>query len=261
MRTVRVGQVNEPPSIPLPPMGVRYPLFADEVSTHVAEPDEAPQVATQVAPLHFTEPAPARPRHAAGTLAVAGAVLLLVGIALLGWNLLGAHHGGGHSAARSASVNEAASKAPVLSASAPDTAPPAVDTQGHPVTYAASNMLDGKASTAWRMPGDGTGTTLTFTLSHPATITSVGLINGYAKSESGLDWYTGNRRILKVEWTFDDGTVVQQTLHGSRALQRISVPAVRTSRVKLRLLQVSQPGKGPARRDMTAISEVQIASR
>ena len=108
------------------------------------------------------------------------------------------------------------------------------------------------------MPGDGTGTTLTFTLAHPATVTWVGLINGYAKTESGMDWYAGNRRVLEVEWTFDDGTQVKQDLRNTRDLQRISVRPERTGSVKLTLLNVSPPGKGPASRDMTAVSEVRI---
>lgn len=250
--------MNEPPSIPLPPMGVRYPLYADEVSALATEPEET----LPIAPLHFADPAPARPRRAAGGIAVAAALVLLVGIAVLGWSLLGTHHAHARATGRSAGAASApSSAAPAVSASAPVTAPPGVDTQGHAVTYAASNMLDGEATTAWRMPGDGTGTTLTFTLAHPATITSVGLINGYAKTDSGMDWYAGNRRVLEVSWRFDDGTVVHQTLHDSRVIQRIAVPHVRTGTVKLMLVHVSKPGTGPSSRDATAISEVQISSR
>lgn len=265
-----MDQVNEPPSIPLPPMGVRYPLYADEVDTFAPEAGFESGIESGVEPedtLHvgafeLAEPARARPRRA-GSIAVVVALVLLIGMGLVGWRLLSAHRSHAHSTARTSSTATdstagSGAKALVLSASAPITAPPGRDTAGNAVTYAASNMLDGQASTAWRMPGDGTGTTLTFTLAHPATITSVGLINGYAKTESGLDWYAGNRRVLEVAWTFDDGTTVKQTLHSSRALQRIAVPDVRTGSVKLTLLQVSQPGKGPARRDMTAVSEVQI---
>lgn len=248
---IRVDQVNEPPSIPLPPMGVRYPLYADEVDAFAAEPEET----LLIAPLELSEPAPERPRRAAGSIAVAAALVVLVVMALLGWRLLGVHHAHARTAG---SRSSGAPTALVLSASAPLTAEPGVDTAGHAVTYAASNMLDGKASTAWRMPRDGTGTTLTFTLAHPATITSVGLINGYAKTESGLDWYAGNRRILKVSWGFDDGTTITQTLHSSRNMQRIAVPRLRTESVTLKLLEVSQPGNGAAARDMTAISEVQV---
>lgn len=248
-----MDQVNEPPSIPLPPMGVRYPLYADEVESLAAEPEDT----LLIAPLQLSEPAPPRPRRAAASIAVIGALALLILIALLGWRLLGVSHARAHASTSTTSA-ASASRSLVLSATAPITAPPGVDTAGRAVTYAAANMLDGKASTAWRMPGDGTGTTLVFTLAHPATITSVGLINGYAKTEGGMDWYAGNRRILEVSWHFDDGRDITQTLRNTRSLQRIAVPRIRTGSVKLTLLRVSQPGKGPASRDMTAISEVQV---
>jgi hypothetical protein len=119
-------------------------------------------------------------------------------------------------------------------------------------------MLDGVPETTWRMPGDGSGTEVTITLAKATELTQIGLINGYAKTAGELDWYTGNRRLADVEWVFDDGTTVPQSLTEGRRLQVIDIDAVRTETVTLRLLSVSAPGQGPARRDYTAISDVTL---
>ena len=100
---------------------------------------------------------------------------------------------------------------------------------------------------------------LTFTLAGPAELTEVGLINGYAKRAGKLDWYAGNRRVLSVEWVFDDGTVVAAVaLARRRNLQTVQIDPVTTSTVVLRLVAVSAPGQGPSARDYTAISEVSL---
>lgn len=145
----------------------------------------------------------------------------------------------------------------------PATAPPNQDLAGNQVRYEARNMLDGVPETCWRMPGDGTGSTITFRLAEQTTLTRVGLINGYAKTAVGadgsrLDWYTGNRRIGSVAWTFDDGTVLIQDLAETRAMQTIDVDSVSTSTIRLQLLEVSQPGTGRASRDYTPISDVTL---
>jgi hypothetical protein len=140
----------------------------------------------------------------------------------------------------------------------PATAPPNLDVSGNQVRYEGRNMLDGVPETCWRMPGDGTGADITINLAEPTKLTSVGLINGYAKTAGTLDWYAGNRRILAVEWLFDDGTVVQQELAETRDVQAVDVGSVTTSTITLRLLKVSKPGKGPAARNYTPISDVAI---
>jgi hypothetical protein len=146
------------------------------------------------------------------------------------------------------------------SAQAPTTAPANEDVAGNPVTYVAGNMLDGQPDTSWRMPGDGTGTELTFTLAAPTALTRVGMINGYAKTavEGGrkLNWYIGNRRVLAATWIFDDGTEVAQPLGATKQMQTIDITAVTTSTVRLRLDAVSAPGTGRSARNYTAVSEV-----
>jgi hypothetical protein len=150
-------------------------------------------------------------------------------------------------------------------ASAPRHAPSGVDFDGRPVSYVAGNLVDGRNDTCWRTPGDATGTELTFRLDQPTRISRVGLVNGYAKTAySGgraFDWYHGNRRVLAVEWLFDDGSRVSQRLVDERDLQQVAVKPVTTSVVRLRITAVSAPGKGRAARNDTAISEVLLLGR
>ncbi|WP_341925476.1 hypothetical protein [Nocardioides psychrotolerans] len=147
-------------------------------------------------------------------------------------------------------------------ATVPGTAPPNVDVDGNEVRYESRNMLDDVRTTCWRTPGDASGQTITLTLDGPTTLSRVGLVNGYAKtSEAGsgrLNWYRGNRRILAVEWTFDDGTTVSQSLVETRTMQTIDLEPVVTSTVTLRLVSVSSPGAGRSARDYTAISDLAL---
>ena len=128
--------------------------------------------------------------------------------------------------------------------------------------YVATNMVDGVPETTWRTTGDATGSTITFTFDEPTRLSELGLINGYAKvgqdGQGILDWYHGNRRVLAVEWVLDDGTTVSQDLDDTTIVQTVAVKKVETQTVRLRLLEVSPPGKGRASRDYTAISDVRL---
>jgi hypothetical protein len=148
-------------------------------------------------------------------------------------------------------------------ARAPRSAPPNEDAFGNRTTYVPANMLDGRPDTCWRMAGDATGAVLTFRLAGPTAMTRVGLINGYAKNAvvggRNLNWYIGNRRVLAVQWVFDDGTTVDQPLSQTKKMQTLDLGApVTTSTVKLRLMTVSLPGSGRSARDYTAVSEVTL---
>ncbi len=160
------------------------------------------------------------------------------------------------------SPGEPTELAPSTNVSAPAAAPPSEDSSGNTVLFVATNMLDGVAETTWRMPGDGTGKSITFRFDSPAVLSEVGLINGYAKvgQDSGglLDWYAGNRRVLQVEWAFDDGTVVTQRLTETASMQTIPLDDVETESATLRLVKVSAPGTGRSSRDYTAISDVSL---
>ena len=167
------------------------------------------------------------------------------------------------STSESAPAGDAIDVAGQATATAPRNAPPNVDAFGNSTTYVAGNMLDGSPSTCWRMAGDASGSELTFALAAPTTLTQVGLINGYAKTAliggRKLNWYAGNRRVLSVQWVFDDGTTLDQQLRSTKRMQTIGLETpVSTSTVTLRLVSVSAPGTGRSARDYTAVSEVSL---
>ena len=248
----RTGTAERPA---IPGDGPRFPLFADQV----------PATSASASPTHH--------RHTIGWVPWAGvaAVLLLV-VAVGGFWLLGGpadepgvagRHGGTIAAGGSAPDGKATDVARLATVQVPATAPPNQDVSGNMVRYEGRNMLDGVAQTCWRMIGDGTGKEITLRLEKPTRLTTVGLINGYAKiARDGrgkkLDWYHGNRRVLTVEWTFDDGSTVTQDLTDTMRLQTVDVGPVTTQTVRLKLVSVSEPGTGRAARNNTAISGVSL---
>jgi hypothetical protein len=134
---------------------------------------------------------------------------------------------------------------------------PSRDVSGNRVSYPATNMLDKNRATAYRISGDGSGNVIRFDLRKKRTISAVGLINGYSKVDGGTNWYPRNRRILKVEWRFDDGTVVTQELVETPELQTIQIDPETTQTVQLRIIDVSKPGD----KNTTAISDILLLGR
>jgi hypothetical protein len=275
--------VERPAVVPLPPSGQppsssRYPLFADEAT---AVRDEAPPSAPLTGP-------PTTPGRRRGTPRNTPWVLLLLfgmvaaaatGIWLATRGPESAEGDGGTPSSSSPTTTDGTDQpdetdsptempepgqpidlAPHTSAEGPAPVAPGVDLAGNRVTYPVSNMLDDDTQTAYRLPGDASGSVITFRLPQQATITEVGLINGYAKTDRvggrTVDWYPRNRRVLRVEWRFDDGTTLVQDLRQVAQLQSIEIDPELTQSVQLRLLEVSAPGGGALRKNVTAISDV-----
>lgn len=246
-----------PPPAPadLPP-APRFPMYVDEVAA-VTRPMAPPPVPPVPPPV---EPTPHRRRTGTWPAWLAVGVALVVVAVLGGWLVTRSTGDGDSTATPTAEPTRdpsgSATQAPKEGVVVPDTAPPNQDVDGNPVRYDGENMLDGDPTTAWRMPGDGTGDEITVTLPEETRLRSVGIVNGYAKTED-VDWYHGNRRVLRVEWVFDDGSSVIQALDDTTELQEVDVDATSTT-VVVRLLEVSPPGTGPTRRDFTAISELSL---
>ena len=147
------------------------------------------------------------------------------------------------------------------SATASSTAPSSVDDAGVTTTYDPRNAIDGNPATAWRpAEGDGVGQELVLTLPAATTVTSVGLVPGYAKTDpsTGVDRFAQNRTIARVSWTFDDGTSVQQDLRADRTMQTVPVSAI-TSTVRLKILQTRAPAAAADPRNFAPISEVSLS--
>jgi hypothetical protein len=278
-----------PHTAPLEP--ARFPLYADEVGDAAGPVDTGPPPPPTVPPLPLPEqiaPEPADPtshRRAPWWPWLVAAVVLVV-VAVLGYRLLLSTGDGTSPTAEETTQSgkgpdkkptkepsggpskdkkpdkpkpgKSGDVAPSAKIDVPATAPPNQDLSGDTVTYEAANMVDGRADTCWRMPGDGTGSTITFTLPQETEVKTVGMINGYAKSAGNLDWYAGNRRVVKATWEFDDGTVIEQDLAETRDLQTLQLDPVTTTTVRLTLTEVSKPGSGPEARNYTAISQVSL---
>lgn len=279
--------------------GARFPLYADEVdavaaeghatswTTRAATPAAAPAPAAS-----YDDPAPHppdRPRRRRFLPALVVALALLLVVAIVGGALLltggtddretaggtgtsedrgdtgddtgGDTDGAGDPGTGGDAVEVADPRLldGLAQVEASATGRPGADVAGDPVAYDAANVLDGDPSTAWRIEGDGTGTTLTFTFDEPVAITSVGMINGYAKTDRGADgtiedWYAQNRVVTEARWDLGDGDVVEQDLGRDTQAQRIDVATVVTRTITLTIAGVSDA----AGRDNTPISEVEL---
>lgn len=134
---------------------------------------------------------------------------------------------------------------------------PSRDAAGRPTSYEPALVADGDPATAWRCSGNGRGAALRILLDETRTISRVGLIPGYAKTDpvDGTDRYAQNRRLVRVRWTFSDGTSLVQVLSTDpkdRRMQSTPVPSVDASSVRLEILASTPAGE----RDAVAISEV-----
>jgi len=136
-------------------------------------------------------------------------------------------------------------------------APPGVDAAGAPVSYAASNTLDGVGGTAWRCAGSAVGQHLVFDFGRPVVLASVALVPGYDKTDpvDGTDRFGENRTVTAVTWGFDTGVVHRQDVPApSRAMAEARLDApMTTTRV---VLEIAGTGNDGAIRDFTTISDV-----
>ena len=144
---------------------------------------------------------------------------------------------------------------PIDEVAVPSTAEPTADGCGEPIGFAAGNLIDRADDTAWRMDGDGTGSSLTFTLEGPRRVLSVGLVPGFDQVDrcDGTDRFAQNRRVIDVTWEFDDGQRISQRLVDVATMQRVEVDAA-TRTIVLHIEGVTADPE----RDFTAISEVAV---
>lgn len=279
-----------PPPPGAPPSNARFPLYADQVPPVAPRPDDAgPRTVSPAAgpPPPLPGPPPAVPLmatmpragrgHRVPVVITAVAMLLLAVLAGLWWWLRpgtgerpastgtsagsSASSSGGSDGGSSGSSGSPGDLLAGVRADVPAVAPPGQDVNGNPIDYEPDNLFDDDPQTAWRMPGSGAGEDVVIRLAAPGTITEVGLINGYAKVDrdangASVRWYPRNRRILAVEWRFDDGTTLTQRLQQRPGLQTLDVPDVTTQTVTLHLVEVSPPKAGRLGRDYTAISDL-----
>jgi hypothetical protein len=133
------------------------------------------------------------------------------------------------------------------------------DACGTPTSYQPELATDGSNDTAWMVPGDGSGQSITMHLAGPSTVRSVGLVPGYDKFDPclGTERFEQFRRITSVRWTFDDGTSIDQVIDPVPAMASLRLPTPQvTSSVQMTVLDTTAPGD--ERLDHTAVSEIAI---
>lgn len=138
------------------------------------------------------------------------------------------------------------------------TADPGVDGANKPVSYDAANLVDGDATSAWRVDGDGIGTTVQASWNEPVTLSSIGLVPGYAKIDARdhTDRFHQERRVVSVRCSFDHDPAVTVNFSDLAELQSFAVD-VTTSTVTIEILQTTPAPE----RDFTAISELAFQGR
>ncbi|HEU4511506.1 MAG TPA: hypothetical protein VFR87_00215, partial [Nocardioidaceae bacterium] len=117
----------------------------------------------------------------------------------------------------------------VASASATCQSAGSVDAAGNPVTYEPAKAHDSDLTTAWRCDGTGIGQALTLELPQQTSLSEVGLVPGYAKTDpaNGVDRYAENNRITRVRWRFEDGTTFVQRMSADpddRSMRTMRIP-------------------------------------
>lgn len=158
---------------------------------------------------------------------------------------------------------------PLRTASVSTSCPPAEpgeDAQKNRFTYEPEKAIDNLDDTAWRCGGDGIGQSFAINFTSKVTLTSIGMVPGYAKTDpyDGADRYLQNRRISAVDYIFDDGITISREFDTDplrRSMQSLSLPNVRTGRVMI-IIRGSVAGgmtRGQQPLNKVAISEIAIS--
>ena len=145
------------------------------------------------------------------------------------------------------------------------TARGSTDSAGNALDFKPENTLDDADATAWRCAGDGVGVSLTYALPTPMAIGQVGMVPGYATTDSfnGDDRFTQNRRITGARWVClgadaAELAALEQAPAADRAIQTVVAAGFDAcAAVRLDIVQSSAPGS----RDFVAISTVRIAAK
>lgn len=155
----------------------------------------------------------------------------------------------------------ALTKYATVSASA--TAPDGKDSCKPPgiTSFAATNLVDDNASTAWRVVGSAAADYIDFHFDEPVVLQEMRIIPGYAKTDPcdpTLYWCPINHIPKRVQLTFDDNVKVEFILEERCEQQRITWQPLTTRSVRLQVLETYLPSSARLRRDFTPISEVEL---
>lgn len=150
---------------------------------------------------------------------------------------------------------------PIIPSSAKATgrAPTVSGPAGETISYGPELAADGFPVTAWCVPGDGTGQSLTLRFSQPLWVFKVGIIPGYDKVDptTAEDRFYENRRISSVRFSLRGGaTVTERPDVNARRMQKFSMTPTLTEFVRIEPLKTTLPTRSD--RDYTCISEATV---
>lgn len=165
-------------------------------------------------------------------------------------------------AAPAAAANAAVAAIAPVGVTASDLTAPSRDSKGNPITYDPSNVIDGRADTAWRVAGNGAGQSITLVFDQPVRLSEVALIPGYAKIDAadGTDRFMQNRRVKRAALEFTNRQSVEGSFIDKPELQAVHFDPVVTSFVRITIEDSTNPGTTDGR-DFTAISEVHASGQ
>ncbi|MFQ5854735.1 MAG: discoidin domain-containing protein [Anaerolineae bacterium] len=131
------------------------------------------------------------------------------------------------------------------------------DSQGNPVCYPASNVIDGETATAWR-ESLLKNPWIEVELDQAMLVTQIAIVGGYAKIDpfDGSDRWRQNYRPRRVRVYLDDMEEGVHELSDVREWQEIEVQALPARRVRLVIIDSYPPLEGA--RPYVAISEINV---
>lgn len=134
------------------------------------------------------------------------------------------------------------------------------DSQGNPVCYPASNVIDGETATAWREVLSKTPW-VEVELPETFVVTQIALVSGYDKIDpyDQSDRWGQNYRPRRVRVSLDDVEEGEHELADTREWQEIDVQPQPARRIRLDILDGYPPLEGD--RPYVAISEVRVIGR
>jgi hypothetical protein len=121
------------------------------------------------------------------------------------------------------------------------------------------NVSDGRKDTAWVLPDDATGESVTLDFDGNYAISAIQVLPGIDRVDprSGKNIFPLTRHLRRVRFEFSDGSTVETTFEDRPELQTVTIPSVVASAVKMVILETSAPA-GPARGDFTPIGEIVV---
>ncbi|MBA3471135.1 MAG: protein kinase [Herpetosiphonaceae bacterium] len=121
------------------------------------------------------------------------------------------------------------------------------------------NISDGLEDTAWVLPNDPSGESVTLDFGREFTISAIQVLPGINKinPRTGENIFALTRHIRRVRFEFSDGSTLEATFEARPELQSVAIPNVVASSVNMVILETSA-ASGGVRSELTPIGELVV---